>query len=304
VNAELLLDGRMPGDADRLGLQAILDSGTGAVELTSQLFAVTRHRPVAPEVFDPNEAIRWIQPMLAPMSGEDVRLIARLGRSPVLVWADPGRIDQVLLNLVMIARDAMPVGEKVTIGTDVVLRRIFEPSYSTKGEGLGSGLGLTTVCGSIEQAGGHTEVESSPGVGPTFQVLLPVAEPQPDAPEAVAAAPVEILPVGSTVLVVEDEELVRSLAVRSLQRAGFIVVAADSVVSAIAVAADPSQIIDLVITEVVLAGGRASQLVEGVELLAKPYRPVELVARALALLGLDQTDLGAVPMHATRPTPS
>jgi two-component system cell cycle sensor histidine kinase/response regulator CckA len=219
-NAELLLEGRMSGDADRLGLQAILDSGMRAVELTSQLLAVTRHRPVAPEVFDLNEAIRLIRPMLAPILGEDVRLIARLCRLPVLVRADPGRIDQVLLNLVVNARDAMPLGGEVTIGTDAVLRHLFEPFYSTKGEGLGSGLGLATVYRIIEQAGGHIEVESSPGVGSTFRVLLPVAEPQPDAPQTVVAAPVEILPVGSTVLVVEDEELVRSLAVRSLQRAG------------------------------------------------------------------------------------
>jgi two-component system cell cycle sensor histidine kinase/response regulator CckA len=273
-----------------------------------------------------------------------------------------------LLNLVVNARDALPVGGAVTLRTelavtdanvdadapqappmvrltiaddgvgmsDEVMEHIFEPFFSTKAEGLGSGLGLATVYGIVEQAGGRIEVESKAGAGASFCIWLPMMS-APAGVQLVAttstAAAAEVRSAGSTVLVVEDEELVRSLAARSLERAGLSVIEADSVASAVATASDPGQLIDLVITDVVLTDGRASQLVarldelrpgvpvlhvsgyaldsmvqsgemaEGVEFLAKPYRPAELVERAVAMLGADDADpdLGQRREEANRP---
>jgi len=213
-----------------------------------------------------------------------------------------------------------------------VIEHIFEPFFSTKDQGLGSGLGLATVYGVVEQVGGRIEVESQVGKGTVFSIFLPTAASAAAAAE-LESAPASVRPSGSTVLVVEDEELVRSLAVLSMRRAGYSVVEAESVAAAVAIAADPAQVIDLVITDVVLADGRASQLVarlnelrpgvpvlhvsgyaldamvqsgemdEGVEFLAKPYRPAELIERASALLGLVEPDPGVGSSTGTAVVP-
>jgi two-component system cell cycle sensor histidine kinase/response regulator CckA len=343
-HADLLLDAKDVDDPDRSGLQAIHDASTRAVELTAQLLSVTRHRVVAPEVFDLNDRVRILEPMVTPMLGEDVRLVTSLSERPALIRADRGRVDQVLLNLVVNARDALPGGGVVTIRTDVgpggdlfggadracvsvedngvgmsdeILEHLFEPFFTTKGEGLGTGLGLATAHGIVEQAGGRIDVTSEPGLGSTFRVCIPLADPGGLVEGPSAARPVGRDARGASVLVVEDDELVRALAVRMLSAAGFSVTAAGSITEAAAVLADPDQSLDVIVTDVILTDGRASRLAalrddlrpglptlyvsgyamdsmvrsgevaHGVEFLAKPYRPAELVERVSALLGLE-----------------
>ncbi|MGZ4681865.1 MAG: PAS domain-containing hybrid sensor histidine kinase/response regulator [Acidimicrobiales bacterium] len=355
-HAQLLLETAAPGSPDAMSAQAILESGWRAVDLTAQLLAVTRHRLVEPQDLDLNAAIRKLMPMIEPTIGEDVRVVLELATERVIVRADPGRLDQVLLNLVVNARDALPEGGRVVIRTAViedddgdrhalltvaddgigmdqsVLDRLFEPFFTTKGEGLGTGLGLATVYAIIDQAGGSIEVESAQDEGATFLIHLPLVTLDDPAEDALAADTVESTGLdpdggstpdpsagapwrkGSTILLVEDEDLVRTLASRSLTEAGFAVLEADSVAAAVDVASTWRLSIHLVVTDVVLADGRASHLVArlsdhcpdvpvlyvsgypldtmvesgevapGVEFLSKPYLPDQLVRRVKALL--------------------
>jgi CheY-like chemotaxis protein len=231
--------------------------------------------------------------------GEDVELVMRLHPDAGNIKADPGHVEQAVVNLAVNARDAMPLGGRLTIETENVYldssyarthmgvspgefvliavsdtghgmdaetrRRIFEPFFTTKEKGKGTGLGLATVYGMIKQAGGDIWVYSEPGHGSTFKLYFPrVAELASDSPEGDASLANRAG--GETILVVEDENAVRELTVRMLQQLGYAILTASSGVEALEIAQTHNGAIDLLLTDVVMPGisGRhlADQLLE------------------------------------------
>jgi CheY-like chemotaxis protein len=235
-------------------------------------------------VFDLNEAVTELERILRRLISANVKLVTRLAPAPVAVWADRGQIDLVLVNLAVNARDAMPDGGTLEIATDTVTldaarvggrpgrrpgrfvaltvsdtghgmdeatrARIFEPFFTTKEVGKGTGLGLATVYGVVEQSAGFIEVDSRPGQGATFRVYLPAAETAPAASAAPAPA---AWPRGDeTVLVVEDEPEVRSLTRRVLELSGYTVLEAGNGIEALALARGLDAPVPLLLTDVVM----------------------------------------------------
>ncbi|HUR33265.1 MAG TPA: PAS domain-containing protein [Vicinamibacterales bacterium] len=256
--AELALEGLRERDPLRDDLQAIHEAGHRAALLTRQLLAISRKQVLQPTILDLNVVIADMQNMLTRLIGEDVALVFTLMNEPGRVSADPGQIEQVLLNLVVNAHDAMPDGGTITIATAHVnldenyaeLRpavaagpyvmvsvsdtgvgmdretqaRIFEPFFTTKGAGKGTGLGLSTVYGIVTQSGGHVGVYSEAGNGSSFRIYLPrvEAEAEPDRPIESRV----VVRGSETILLVEDDEALRRLAERALASAGYTVLAA------------------------------------------------------------------------------
>jgi two-component system, cell cycle sensor histidine kinase and response regulator CckA len=225
--------------------------------------------------------------MLRRLIGENIELIMRLGEALGSVKVDPSQLEQVILNLAINARDAMPQGGQLTIETANVeldadfaqqhvevkngpyvllalndtghgmdadtLAHIFEPFFTTKAAGKGTGLGLATVHGIVHQSGGHLSVYSEPGYGTIFKIYLPQAEEQAPSRPRISSAP---LPEGTeTILLVEDEDLVRTLAQEVLHKHRYTVLTASTGVEALRVAATYPGQIDLVITDVIMPGG-------------------------------------------------
>jgi two-component system cell cycle sensor histidine kinase/response regulator CckA len=283
--AELALDG-LPPDSERArDIQEILRAATQANRLTRQLLAFTRQQVVQPLVLELDAAVVTMGEMLKHLVRENVQVVSRLDSAHARVTIDPGHLEQVLMNLVVNARDAMPRGGRITIRTAVesldapsarlhgletpgryailsvadtgvgmtteVRARIFEPFFTTKGVGQGTGLGLATVYGIVTQRGGHITAYSEPGVGTTFRVYLPVTDSSP-VPEE------RPLPEGGwsrgneTILLVEDEDSVRSAARDVLERQGYTVFAAADPHEAIALASQHGASIDLVVSDVVM----------------------------------------------------
>ena len=290
--SDLLLHDLSPTDPARNLVAEIHKAGERSAGLTRQLLAFSRQQVLAPQVLDLNEVVTEIDKMLRRLIGEDVQLTTTLTSKLWAVRADPGQIEQVLLNLAVNARDAMPKGGRVTIetrnveldekylrthaearaGPHVLLSvadtgsgmspqvkaRIFEPFFTTKGQGKGAGLGLATVYGIVKQSSGHVAVNSEVGVGTTIKVYLPRVE---EAPEA-SKAPSRILtpPHGTeTVLLAEDESGVRTFISHILAGYGYKMLAAADGDEAVRVAAGHDGPIHLLITDVVMpgAGGRA-----------------------------------------------
>ena len=291
--SELVLAGLPPKDSRRTALTAIRDAGERAAGLTSQLLVFSRQAMVEPKVLDLNSVVASTAGLLRRLIGEDIEIITEL--SPVIghVRVDPGQLEQVLMNLAVNARDAMPRGGVLRIATDnasvergqakdganpvdperyVVMTvsdtghgisddvksRIFEPFFTTKGIGKGTGLGLATVYGIVNQAGGHIAVESEVGIGTVFRVYLPVAVTE----RAAAIQSPTGQRIGSrgaeTILLAEDEEEVRNLARLSLQMHGYRVLDAASGEDAMRLAQAHADEIDLLVTDVVMPemGGR------------------------------------------------
>jgi PAS domain S-box-containing protein len=289
---EVLAAGLPAGHPTRKSVGAIVAAGLRAAGLTRQLLTFSRKAIVEPKVLDLTALVADLHNMLGRVIGEDVRLV--LATQPALgaVKADPGQLEQVLMNLVVNARDAMPTGGQLTIelrsfelddnyarvhptvrtgpyvllavadtgtGMDEATRaRVFEPFFTTKGE-KGTGLGLATVFGIVQQAGGHIDVYSEPGHGTTFKVYLPRIAAAADQ-SVVGVAPSE-MPAGTeTVLLVEDEDGVRALTRHVLAECGYLVLEARDGVDAMRMAARHEGPIDLLITDVVMPrlGGRAT----------------------------------------------
>src|SRR5207247_4836211 len=224
-----------------------------AATLTRQLLAFSRQQVLQPKVLDLNAVVANMDTMLQRVIGEDIDLLTFLSPSLASVKADPGQIQQILMNLVVNARDAMPEGGRLTIETaDGVLdrdyarrhvdvspgryvllavsdtgcgmdkqtqARLFEPFFTTKAEGKGTGLGLSTVYGIVKQSGGNIWVYSEPGDGTTFKVYLPQIETR-TAPAEAATIEAAIRGGSETILLVEDEDVVRGLAWQILEQAG------------------------------------------------------------------------------------
>jgi signal transduction histidine kinase/ActR/RegA family two-component response regulator len=273
--SQIAQDSRVPADL-RSAASDIRGSGERAASLTRQLLAFSRRQAMQTRVMDLNATVRNTARMLQRLLGADVAVRLVLQPEAALVLADPGMVDQVLLNLAVNARDAMAGGGQLTIETSsldagdgrfVCLRvsdtgtgiapehlpHIFEPFFTTKDVGRGTGLGLATTYGIVQQHGGRIEVDSEPGRGTAFRVLLPAASGQP-ADEAPVETPV--VPLGTeTILVVEDEEDVRDLVVESLTGFGYNVVEASSAPRALEVWQTRRHEIDLLVTDLVMPDG-------------------------------------------------
>ena len=283
-HAELLHERLRPDDPLHGRIGRIQEAAAHAADLTKQLLAFSRKQVLAPTVIDLNAVVAELEPMLRRLIGEDIDLVTAPARGLGSVKADAAQIKQIILNLAVNARDAMPQGGKLTIETDNVdldaryarlhpdvppgtyvmiavtdtgvgmdeatRARIFEPFFTTKAPGKGTGLGLATVYGIVKQSSGSISVYSEPGRGTAFKVYLPRVD---EAAEAVPASPRAAARGGSeTILVVEDNEMVRTVTCEILKRQGYTVVEARHGLDALDIAQRYHGAIHLLITDVVM----------------------------------------------------
>jgi two-component system cell cycle sensor histidine kinase/response regulator CckA len=362
-NSSLLLDDPALEPGVRNALEEIRAASDRGADLVRQLLAFGRRQRLAPAHFDLNQVVREMQPLLERLVTEQIILDVTLAPSALFVLVDRSQIEQVLVNLVTNARDAMQGGGHIHISTSAAIgdqhqgdagtssadrgsailtvadngagmdaetrRRAFEPFFTTKELGRGTGLGLATVYGIAEQSGGRVEVTSSPGAGSLFTVVLPLTDkPALDDLVSIEEVPPRSPPVQATILLVEDDHAVRAATRRLLRHMGHKVLTAESGEQALTLARTAPEIIDLLITDVVmgkLSGPElARELVadrpemhvllvsgyswpplmseddrdQGFEFLQKPFSAVSLEGRVTALLSRKLK-----PGVAERPSP-
>ncbi len=290
---QLLLDRPESGEPQRGYLEEVDQAAKRAAQLTRHLLAFSRRQVLMPEVFDLNVIVTGMEKMLTRLIGEDIHLATSCQPGLGLVKADPGQIEQVIMNLVVNARDAMPHGGKLTLHTTNVdldandasrqedvtpgpyvmlavtdtgfgmtgetLKHIFEPFFTTKEKGQGSGLGLAMVYGIVKQSEGHIEVHSEVGRGTTFKIHLPRVL---QAVEAVAPAKPRVGPAtgSETVLVVEDEDALRALVCKMLREKGYTVLEASRGGDALEISSRREGPIHLMLTDVVMPGMNGREL--------------------------------------------
>jgi CheY-like chemotaxis protein len=285
---------RLDPDRALLSVDAISQAAERAAALTAQLLAFSHQQVISLNVLDLNAAIGGLEPMVRQLIGENMRLVLKLDHDAGHIRADAGQLDQILVNLVVNARDAMPDGGTVTIetrnevidqpraiehfdvgpGSYVLLavtdtgigmdretrEHIFEPFFTTKQLGKGTGLGLATAYGIVHQAGGHIRLDSEPGVGSTFKLYFPrVDAPATTELPTVAASPAVW---AGRVLVVEDEPVVRDMTTQMLTRSGYRVIAVADGTEAIARLARLEEPIDVLVTDVVMPHMSGIELAE------------------------------------------
>ena len=328
-------------------VREIVHAGERAAQLTRQLLAFARRERAVPESLDLNQVLRDMRTMLDRLVGEKIEIGMTLAEALPLVRADRSQLEQVILNLTVNARDAMPYGGRLNLETNLVsglarpsdagwqvapgdyvclrakdtgcgmtaevMQHLFEPFFTTKERGMGTGLGLATIHGIVKQSGGDIRAESEPGRGTVFSILLPVAADASREAETDGPTPVE-REGGETILVVEDEPEVLSLACHILRRAGYNVLAARDGVEALDLLQSANPRPGLVFTDVMMPGlggpemaelargdypslpvlftsGHASRVSPGVErwkggeaILPKPYTPTALLHAIRELL--------------------
>ncbi len=296
--SDLLLERHDLPDPDRRSLEQIKQAGSSAASLTRQLLMLSRQQVVEPVVLNINQTVGNLDKMLRRLIKENIQFSFVLDSQLDWVKADPGQIEQIILNLVVNARDAMPNGGTLRIQTKNVEKsaaqagpgaspsrfvllevtdtgtgmdqqtqaHIFEPFFTTKAVGKGTGLGLATVYGIVKQSNGHIEVQSSPGRGSSFQIFLPaeaqactVVEPGKEATEAPFS--------GETILVVEDAAPLRDLICQALNVAGCNVLSAPEAQEALRILNQQKGVIDLLITDVIMPGMNGPALAKQVRAL-------------------------------------
>ncbi len=323
-NAELLQEGIPAGDPKRENIEEIRSAAGRAESLTRQLLAFSRQQVMQPRVLEPNRVMAGMEKMLRRLIGEDINLVCVFPADVGRVVADPSQIEQVILNLAVNARDAMPTGGKLTIETGnaefdaayarahtpavpgrfvmlavsdsgagmspEVKARVFEPFFTTKAPGKGTGLGLATVYGIVKQSGGFIWVYSEPGEGTTFKIYLPRAGDD-QRPAAVPPAQQEVRGGDEVILLVEDEAPVRRVALHALQRYGYTVLEAALPSVALTICRDHPGRIDLVVTDVVMPGMSGPDLAQqllamrpGLKVLLSSGYPGEAIAHRGELL--------------------
>ena len=306
-----MLDDLRQGDPRRDDIMEVLRAADSAASLTQRLLVFCRRTKIEPMIVDLNVLVLDLDKMLRRLIGEDLELVILPTVEAMTVRVDPRQFEQVIVNLAVNARDAMPTGGTLTIALssvaraegdhaqpaalppgsyvrllvkdtgcgmdDETLERIFEPFFTTKEEGKGTGLGLSTCYGIVKQFDGHLVVESSPGHGTTFDVYLPGVEGAAVSPLS-GSTTRPILEGSETVLVVEDQRGVRQLAVRALRGWGYRVLEADNGETALAVIGEHGDAIDLLLSDVVMPK------MSGTELAAR-FREACPGARVLLMSG-------------------
>lgn len=286
--SDLLAADMSPSDPRRADLEEIGKAGRRAVDLIRQLLAFSRQQILQPRIVNLNDIVVGMDRLLQRLVGEDVEFMTLTAPGLRRVKVDPGQVEQIIMNLVVNARDAMPEGGKLTIETsDAMLddgyiddhvgvapgpyvmlavtdtgsgmdkatqARMFEPFFTTKAKGKGTGLGLATVFGIVEQSGGRIWVHSEPGKGSTFKVYFPRAAPgaRVEPLESRAPAAMKTLQGTETILLVEDEEAVRALVGKILRRDGYHVLEAQSGGDALLICEQHAGAVDLLLTDVVM----------------------------------------------------
>jgi two-component system, cell cycle sensor histidine kinase and response regulator CckA len=278
-------------------LDAIRKAVERATAVTRQLLTFSRRQPAEARACDLNAIVEGIELMVRRLIGEDMRLVVALDPRPLPLWVDPGQVEQVITNLAVNARDAMPNGGHLVVETsttelderyarlhpeartghhavlavtdtgigmdEATLARVFEPFFTTKEMGKGTGLGLSVVYGIVKRFGGHIAVYSEPSRGTSFKVYLPIAQTAV-IPSAAPSEPVPP-PMGGTetVLVVEDEAALRSVIGELLREAGYTVLEAGDGAEAVRLASSADRI-DLLLTDVVLTQSNGSEVAQAV----------------------------------------
>ncbi len=347
--AEMLLRELDPDGSQHESVEEIRAAAQRAADLTNQLLVFGRKRALRAEMLDLNQVLREMGGPLARMLGEDIELSTIVDPDLGAVKVDRAQLQQMIVNLVVNARDAMDPPGRITIETanvsiaqhqfaecpllsagpyvmlsvadtgegmdEETRRNVFEPFYTTKPQGEGTGLGLAMVYGLVQSSGGHVEVESNPGEGSVFRVYLPTVRVGEQAGTP-AEAPPKTSGDGRTVLLVEDEETVRHVLVRELRMAGYTVLEAADAREAIPLGEHYTEPIDLLVTDVVMPGMKGPQLAEKllhvrprmqvlfisgysepitlddnrqVNLLRKPFSPAELTEAVRDALGHHQS---------------
>ncbi|HSD66193.1 MAG TPA: ATP-binding protein [Vicinamibacteria bacterium] len=310
-HGELLRRGLEAGDPRLRKVQHVMGAAERAARLVRQLLAFSRKQVLEPEVVDLNALVSDTARMLRPLLGEDVKVVTRLGAALGHVRVDPAQIDQVLMNLAVNARDAMPAGGTLSLetanvgpgpsaaaapGSQVALvvrdtglgmdektrAQVFEPFFTTKGRAGGTGLGLSMVYGIVQQSGGQITVDSEPGRGTSFRIVLPRVE-GPCAP-AEPRAPAWASATGETVLVVEDEPSIRALACEMLEGHGYRTLSAGSGEEALGLAVRHAGPIHMLLADVVMPGLAGPAL-------AERFGVVRPEARVLFMSGYAGDDL-------------
>jgi PAS domain S-box-containing protein len=294
AHSAFLLESLPAQGVDREDALAIHKASVRAAGLTRQLLAFSRKQMLKPVVVDLNALVEETREMLARVLGEDIEIALHLSAELPAVLVDPSQLHQVIMNLSVNARDAMPDGGRLSITTRVaciaaerpvgqrmlppgdyvtlivrdtgigmdanIQSRLFEPFFTTKEIGQGTGLGLATAYGIVKQSGGYMEVASAPGEGAAFEVFLPVAENTPLATPLPLAQRMAT-PRSETILLVEDESGVREVACRVLRSEGYVVLQAENGPAALALAAAYDAVIHLVVSDAVMPGMRGAEVV-------------------------------------------
>ncbi|MGD2067363.1 MAG: PAS domain S-box protein [Gemmatimonadota bacterium] len=330
-HCELAIEDVRPADPVRKDLEEIRANADRAARLTRQLLAFSRRQMLHPEVLDPAVVLAEVKAMLARLIGEHIELSFDIDDGLWPVEVDRAQLEQVVMNLALNARDAMPSGGRLEVTLDnhvltpeaatarpyeirpgrwvrlcvsdtgagmdaETVRHIFEPFFTTKDQGDGTGLGLATVYGIVKQSGGFIEVDSVPGRGTSFELLLPavgseVSRP-PDAGDERGGPRIELAT--ATVLIVEDEAAVRSLGRRILERHGYRVLEAAHAQEALRMVEGETGTIDLLLTDLVMPGMSGRELIERLQ----HERPQ---LRALAMSGYSDDEVGRAPGQAKLP---
>ena len=298
INActEFLRDRIDPAAEPSLYVDNIKKATERGAALTKQLLAFSRTSAIQPRVLDLNERLKDIVKLLRPLMGDDVEILIASKFPSAVIEADPGQLDQIVVNLAVNARDAMPRGGKLILETGAVnfdeafaeqhqamaagkyvvlavsdtgsgmdeatISRVFEPFFTTKELGKGTGLGLATVYGIVKQSSGHILVYSEPGQGTTFKIYLPSADHKIGLESTAEPETVSPKRQGTTILLVEDDEIMRALTRQLLQEHGYTVVEADDGKSALEWVQSHPGPVDLVLTDVVMRRMSGPELVE------------------------------------------
>ncbi len=282
---DMLIGQTDDGSMMQRGIQQILAAGKRAEALTRQLLTFSRKQVLQPKILNLNALIGETEKMLRRLIGEDVEMVSNLTNELQDIKADPGQIEQVIMNLVINGRDAMPEGGQISIKTSMrditpeqtkifndikpgqyiqldiadtgcgidpqILPKIFEPFFTTKDRGKGTGLGLSTVFGIVKQSKGDIQVKTEPGKGTTFSIFLPCVTQEMYLEEKEASKKIK-LEGSETILVVEDEDQVRLLIRKTLQKKGYTVHDADNGNEAVEIFEKYAEDIDLILTDVVM----------------------------------------------------
>jgi PAS domain S-box-containing protein len=325
--SEMLIDDCEPNSATCEDLRAISKAAQHGASLTRQLLAFSRRQILAPKILDLGELSRQLESILRRLIGEDIDTVVTSDSALGLVTADRGQIEQIIMNLAVNARDAMPSGGKLTIearnvvlddeyvarhphattgrfvmlavsdtgtGMDAAVQaRLFEPFFTTKEPGKGTGLGLATVYGIVKQSEGYIDVYSEVGHGTTFKLYFPASGAAATDFDAAVSPVTSPVPRQATILLVEDDAALRQLLTRSLERSGFLVLAPADIAEALQLAGDMRVSLDMLVTDAIMPKMSGPELAKNV-LTQRPALPVLFMSgytdHAMLRLGLLKTN--------------